>query len=372
MRWLLAVAILACGACATQEGATTTAGTCAVREAPDAALAQAIDPIVDAAAADGFAGQVVLMRDGVFVYRRAAGFADNAGAVPVTHDTRFHTASVGKYFTAALTLVAMEEGRLSAEQEVAPLFPGVRTVPAGITVGDLLSHRSGLGSSYVTEAETEALAAAAAIGAAPYDASRAGSFRYSNDGYDLLGVILETIYGERYENLLRTKLLNGACLNDVAFWGESDLTDARVVAQPPTGFPENLRRRNYGMLASSGILISATDLSRWQHTLRRGSLLSTWSVEALYAPRGVLSIGQAAYGSFLIENPALGHVISARGAEDWGDNTYLNDYVDCGYILAIVTSRGPAEDSGRPRYRDSLSQAIEPILAQRCPRQPPM
>lgn len=232
----------------------------------------------------------------------------------------------------------------------------------------MLSHRSGLGSSYVTEGETEALAAAAAIGAAPYDPARAGSFRYSNDGYDLLGVILETTYGQRYETLLREKLLDRACLQDVAFWGETDLTDARAVAQPPTGFPEQLRRRNYGMLASSGILISATDLVRWQHALHSGGVLSAPSLQQLYEPRGALSIGQAAYGSFLIEHPQLGRVISARGAEDWGDNVYLNDYVACGFTLAIETSRGPPEDSGKPRYRDSLLQAIEPILTERCER----
>lgn len=369
-RLVATLCLLALGACAAQERVahSTRSATCGVRETPDAALTVAIDPIVDAAAADGFAGQVVLMRDSVLVYRRAAGFADNERAVPVTNETRFHTASVGKYFTAVLTLAAVEEGRLTLDQEVAPIFPGVRTVPAGVTIGHLLSHRSGLGSSYVTEGETERLAAAAAIGAAPYDASRAGSFHYSNDGYDLLGIILETVYGQTYETLLRDKLLNRACLDRVAFWGETNLADPHAVGQPPTGFPEQLRHRNYGMLASSGILISATDLVRWQDGLREGNLLSRASVEQLYAPRGALSIGQAAYGSFLIEHPQLGSVISARGAEDWGDNVYLNDYVDCGFTLAIETSRGPAENSGKPRYRDSLSQAIEPILAERCTR----
>jgi CubicO group peptidase (beta-lactamase class C family) len=366
-----AVLVLVLAACASPPPAAEAGAApnvCALGEAPDAALARAIDPILDAAAVDGFAGQVAIMHGGVFVYRRAAGFADNGDAVPVTHDTRFHTASVGKYFTAALTLVAVEEGRLSLDQRVAPLFPGIRTVPAGVTISDLLAHRSGLGSSYVTEQQTEALDAAAAIGAVPYDPSRAGSFHYSNDGYDLLGIILETAYGQPYETLLREKLLNRACLNQVAFWGETDLTDARLVGQPPSGFPEALRHRNYGMLASSGILISATDLARWQHALRSGGLLSPASVEQLYAPRGPLSIGQAAYGSFLIAHPQLGDVISARGAEDWGDNTCLNDYIDCGFTLAIETSRGPAEDSGKPRYRDSLSQAIEPVLAERCAR----
>lgn len=125
IRALAGLFLLALAACATGEpGPSAPAQThaCAVREAPDAGLARAIDPIVDAAAADGFSGQVALMRDGLFVYRRAVGFADNAGAVPVTHDTRFHTASVGKYFTAVLTLTAVEEGRLALEQEVAPIF----------------------------------------------------------------------------------------------------------------------------------------------------------------------------------------------------------------------------------------------------------
>lgn len=139
MRDLLALGLLALGACATQAAPHSAPAACAVHETPDTALAQAIDPIVDAAAADGFAGQVALMRDGVLVYRRAAGFADNAGAVPVTHETRFHTASVGKYFTAVLTLAAVEEGRLTLEQEAAPLFPGVRTVPTGVTIGDALA-----------------------------------------------------------------------------------------------------------------------------------------------------------------------------------------------------------------------------------------
>jgi hypothetical protein len=79
-----------------------------------------------------------------------------------------------------------------------------------------------------------------------------------------------------------------------------------------------------------------------------------------------MRLGQATFGAFLIERPGLGRVLSARGAEDWGDNAYLNDYSDCGVIVAIVTSRGPAENSGRPLFRDSMIEAIERRLEAEC------
>lgn len=360
---LLALGLAACANTAAPQAAR--ADLCAVRSAPDESLRAALDPIVDAAAAEGFAGQVALMRDGALVYERAVGSADITGAIPVTATTRFHTASMAKYFTAALALRAVEEGALALDQPFAPLAPEAG-LPVNITIGDLLAHTSGLGSSYAAEDQTEALAAAAAIAAAPYDAARFGAFNYSNDGYDLLGIALERVYGQRYETLLREKMLARACLDDVAFWGEADLTDPRVVSQPPEGFAERLRRRNYGMLSSAGILISARDLLRWQEALRRGDLLTPASRDALYAPRGTMRLGQATYGAFLIENPQLGRVVSARGSEDWGDNGYLNDYVDCGVTLAVVTSRGPPENSGRPLFRDTITPAIEAVLARTC------
>jgi CubicO group peptidase (beta-lactamase class C family) len=367
-----ALATLVLTACSTAGAlARSESAACSVAVAPDAALQAAINPIVDAAQAEGFAGQVALMRDGVLVYERAAGAADAAGRIPVTARTRFQTASMTKYFTAALALKAIEEGVLRLDQPIAPLFPDAR-LPSDITVGALLAHTSGLGTSYAAEGTDEAMAAAAAIAAAAYDPARAGAFNYSNDGYDLLGAVLERVYGARYESLVREKLLRPACLTDVAFWGEVDLTDPSVVAQPLGGFPEPLRRRNYGMLASGGLLISARDLVRWQHDLNSGRLLWPASLAQLRAPRGAMRLGQAAYGSFLIDHPRLGRVISARGAEDWGDNAYLNDYRDCGVILAVVTSRGPPENSGRPLFRDSITQAIETVLAGACaaPAQP--
>jgi CubicO group peptidase (beta-lactamase class C family) len=371
LRLVHLVAALALGACAVQ-GAQTDAAAPAQRcesapaVAADPRLRQALDAAVDAAVEQGFAGQVAVMRDGAYLYRRSAGFADLASTTPVTNATLFHVASITKYFTAALALKAAEQNLLSLDTPIARLAPETAFAARADTVADLLAHRSGMGASYVAEAHDDPDQALAALAAAPVDPARAGAFRYSNDGYDLLGILIERAYGARYETIARRELLAPACIDGVAFWGEGRLEDARHRSQPLTAHPPALLRRNYGMLGSAGLLITASDLVAWQHALRTGRVLAPQSLAELFAPRGETRLGRATFGGFLIAHPRLGRVFSARGAEDWGDNAVLNEYLDCGLTLAIVTSRGPAENSGRPLFRDLLSEAAESAFISTC------
>lgn len=326
-------------------------------------LSVRIDAIVDRAVTEGFAGGVALILDGSLVYERVAGFSDRRGRVPVTADTLFHVASISKYFTAVAVLKAAEEERLRLDGSIGELVSAPKLAARGVTVEDLLAHRSGLGSSYAAESETASAEAAAVIDSQPVDAGKAGGFRYSNDGYDLLAVVLERVYDRRFEDVVRDLVLAPACLERARFWAEVDLTDPTEVGQPLNSVAKRLRRRNYGMLGSAGLLITAADLVAFQQTLSSGSVLAQSSLDRLTAPHGEVSIGRATLGAFLVDHPKLGRALSARGYEDWGDNAILNHYLDRGAILAVVTSKGPPERSDRPPFRSSLSAAIEEILA---------
>ena len=74
---------------------------------------------------------------------------------------------------------------------------------------------------------------------------------------------------------------------------------------------------------------------------------------------------QAYLASLSFADVQLGRVLSARGYEQWGDNAILNHYLDRDLILAVVTSKGPAEVEGeRPRpFRSRLAREIEAVLA---------
>lgn len=364
----LAVAVFSCAIASGAAAAGRASTQDGQARGEQQLLEQRIDAIVEAAVGDGFAGGVAVLRGDRWIYTRVAGFSDASGVTPVRESTLFHVASIAKYFTAAMVLKAVEEGVLALGDSVDPLVAGTSLAGRGFTYQQLMAHRAGLGSSYAAEGKEESADALAAIAAVPWDAADIDQFKYSNDGYDLLGILLERAYARPYEELVREKLLMPAHLENARFWGEVDLADAAVVGQPLNRVPRPLRNRNYGMLGSGGLLITARDLARYQSALKRGLLLDRASSQALWAPRGTMSLGQATYGAFLIESSALGTVLSARGYEDWGDNAILNDYVDAGIIVAIVTSKGPAEGEGKPKpFRSRIAAAIERELATSTP-----
>ena len=342
------------------------AGSCTPpQEQADAKFAAKIDAIVDAALEDGFAGGVALVHNGRLVYDRADGFSDHRGKVPVRSETLFHVASVSKYLTALATLRSAELGKLALEEQIARWVPGTRLAEREITWLDLLSHRSGLKSSYAAEGISDPNQALAAIDAQPIDVERVGEFRYSNDGYDLLAILLERVWERPFEDLVRELILQPSRLERPRFWAEVDLKDPKTVGQPLRRIPKNLRRRNYGMLGSAGLLVTALDLARLEVAVSRDGLLLPASLSVLRLSRGSMSLGEFALGSFLVTHPSLGLVFSMRGYEAWGDNAILNDYRDHGFVLAIVTSKGPAEKTGQPPFRSRISREIEECLVDR-------
>lgn len=331
----------------------------------DPGLAAQIDSIVDRASAKGFGGQLVIMKDGAAAYDRAAGFADVDENVPVTKETLFQVSSMTKFFTAVLALKAVEDGELRLDDDAAKLFAGTPLAARDFTLREILDHRSGLRSTYAAESESDKSGALVAIAKANMDNVKDGEFHYSNDAYDALAIALERVYGRSYESLFREKIAAPAGLSHFAFWGEADVDDPNVRGQPLTPTPDPLKGRNYGMVGSAGLMISAGDLARFRRAIDEGRILGPAMLAELNAPREKISIGSVLYGAFLVDTP-LGPALSARGAEDWGDNSYLNAYPDCNLIVAVVTSRGPAENSGKPLFRDQIIKAAEQTLAPTC------
>lgn len=115
-----------------------------------------VDRVIDQAlSSDRIVGAVVLIaRDGKLVYRRAAGMADREAGRPMRIDTLFRLASLTKPIVSAATMVLVERGRLSLADPVTRWLPDFRpALTSGerppITVGQLLTHTSGLSYGFL-------------------------------------------------------------------------------------------------------------------------------------------------------------------------------------------------------------------------------
>ena len=136
------------------------------------------------------------------------GKADAFTGAPVAEETRFEIGSISKSFAALIALQEVERGTLDLHAPVTEYVPWfrVRSEYGPITTHHLLTHTSGLimGMDFADDATpaVESLARTS-TGFAPGE-----RFFYSNDGYKLVGLILERVTGTSIRELLRERVFD--------------------------------------------------------------------------------------------------------------------------------------------------------------------
>jgi CubicO group peptidase (beta-lactamase class C family) len=160
------------------------------------------------------------------------GHLEPGGKRAPTRKTLYPIASITKTFTGALLAQAQLEGKLKLDDDVRlyleGTYPNLEYEGHPIRLFDLLDHRSGLPFFMPDRPETrpdfasdEPWATRASKALAGYtradfyadlhrvklDAIPGESFRYSNAAAQLAGYLLEHVYGEPYETLLKRKVL---------------------------------------------------------------------------------------------------------------------------------------------------------------------
>jgi CubicO group peptidase (beta-lactamase class C family) len=316
-----------------------------VRAAPRAVHANDIDAAVSAEVAKGFSGGVLIARKGSVIFDRAYG--DSIGP-----DTSFWIASLAKQFVAAAVMRAAERGKLDLGDPITRFFPDAPADKRDITVRDLLAHTSGLAPGDSADNARDRDAAARAILAQPLAGPR-GTFRYSNDNYQLAAAIAEAALEMPYREIM-SEMWQPARLLYAGFAGEPA---ARAVARARGKTPERLLHKSWG---AQGVVATPGDLYRWYAALRSGKVISAPGVEQMF--RGVTPIqeGEAALGWFVGREAGGARYYFTRGNEDWGPNGLMYAWPDDDLVVIILTHAGDAPD-GTPWSRAMLAKLL-PML----------
>lgn len=162
-----------------------------------------------------FNGAVLVAEGGNVIFSKGFGYADMDGKVPNKADTKFRLASVSKQFTATLIMQLVELGKISLDGKLTDYLPYYRKdVGEKITIGQILSHTSGLGN-YTDNGEF--MRNETGKKAEPREfvlkycsddlVFEPGSkWAYSNTGYFILGLVIEEVTGKKYDEVLQEKI----------------------------------------------------------------------------------------------------------------------------------------------------------------------
>lgn len=160
----------------------------------------------------------------------SAGLRDNQSKTAFSAETRFHVGSLTKTVLATGVLRLVTEGRIDLDAAAMDYLPAAlrAELPPGfstVTVRHLLDHTSGLDDARLWQMFSERAQPDAPLLAAFPDPAALLSprsppgtrFSYSNMGYGLLGIIIETVVGERYEAYLDRELLGPLGMHNSTF-----------------------------------------------------------------------------------------------------------------------------------------------------------
>ncbi len=139
------------------------------------------------------------------VLEQAFGVADLLSHAPMTPRHRFRVASHSKSFTAAGVMLLREHGRLRLDDFLGQFASDLPEALAKATVGQVLSHAAGLSRDGNDCAHWDDLAPFPDPKwlreqlAKPPVLSPGERMKYSNLGYALIGLIIESVTGESFE-----------------------------------------------------------------------------------------------------------------------------------------------------------------------------
>lgn len=218
------------------------------------------------------------VKNGKTIYTRGYGLRDIAKGKPATPDTLYCIGSVTKSFTCIAIMQLHEKGKLTVEDPVEKHLPlRLRSKGEPVRIRHLMSHTSGIPALAYVEAVIRHTMKSAdtylplATGqdmntfldeAEAWAHTRPGErWFYLNEGYRLLGEIIEKTSGEKYEDYVKRHILQPLGMKRSVFSPED------VEADPDAATPYIVTRDGqqipstyaYGIVTSDGGLISSAN-----------------------------------------------------------------------------------------------------------------
>ena len=167
-------------------------------------------------------GEVVVAKDGVILYQRSFGFADQEKTVPATPDHYYRLASVSKLVTASAYMRLVETGQIDLDENIGeylhlegekPFFAASpRYKKTGITSRMLMSHTACIWCDKFSPrpAVTQAVNLQANKNHKEYfyEEKPGTAYHYSNYGAGIIGCIIEAVTGQRLDDAVSELLFD--------------------------------------------------------------------------------------------------------------------------------------------------------------------
>jgi CubicO group peptidase (beta-lactamase class C family) len=289
---------------------------------------------------------LALYQGGRIVYERGYGMADLEHDVPIAPETVFYAGSVSKQFTAMAAALAIQQGRLSPDDDIRTYLPELPDYGTPIRVRHLVYHTSGLrdvntllamagrrgDEAFDNLAVLRILARQKALNFRP-----GAEYLYSNSGYALLALVVERATGMPFSAYADEHIFQPLGMTATRF--HDDLS--RLLRHRANGYewragglrlstPYNER------VGAGGVYTSVRDLLEWDRNFRDGRVGGRRLLDELQTPGRLDSGRPLDYAWGLRVSTHRGLPIVEHGGALGGYRAHLLRFPDQRFTVALL------------------------------------
>jgi len=328
----------------------------------------------------GVVGAVAaIFKDEQIIFMDKYGMADKEEGREMTLTCSFDIASCSKAWTVMLCAQAVDEGLIGWDQPIKDIIPEFdmqdHYAGAHLTIRDMACHRSGLPChdfmrNKVAGSRENMMKKCAQLEATEQFRS---AYQYNNHMYIVLGYLLERLYGESWESLIKRKIADPLGVTDIRFRGQKGNMDNLERALPYGGTGFDAFRCNYSDSPISGpcggIKVNLPNLLKWVMAMARGGVCES----------GKRLCSEKQYQEMITSLiPCTGNTHGFNGscyAMAWHTGVYNNQPIvfhsggltgfttqvgflpgkNCGYAMIFNTGSTPASETIRRMALDLLT-----------------
>jgi len=299
-------------------------------------------------------GSVLVLQNGKVFYRNAIGLEDINNNNKLSPENIYAIGSLTKQFTAACILLLEEQGKLSLSDDINKYLIDFPAHGHKITIEHLLTHTSGYIDYFdvpqfwaLYQEEISVEEALGLITDKPLQFAPGEGYKYSGVNYILLGLIVEKITGESFEDFLQLNIFDVLGMNHSYFLrkqkqvpdlaqGHMMINDEFFIADPVC----------MSFLFSAGAVYSTVDdMGKWMNGLLNNKIMKKEILDRAWR-KNVLANGDTICTGFgwdigeLQGHPYLEHGGSMIGYDSY--HIYLPE--DSVYVILLTNSisdKGP-------------------------------
>ncbi len=243
---------------------------------------------------DQFSGSILIAKNGTPIINKGYGMANYELNVSNTPNTVYRIASLTKQFTAMAIMQLQEQGKLNVNELICKYLENCPTTWKSVIIRQLLTHTSGIPNFSSLPDWDEKLSIQPftkiefvnVFRDLPLQFTPDEKFKYSNSGYYLLGLVIEKVSGESFEEFLSKNIFVPLEMKNTKMYDPHPLTQ-----NASTGYYWSLNsyvnapyHNSISAYANGGLISTTEDLLRWDQALYTEKLVSQKSLDEMFTP----------------------------------------------------------------------------------------